>query len=221
MSETPIARSPLWLVPAVRALPALVLGLVITFTGGHSTAFGSVAFGIWALVATIVAVLVLIRPDVAAAQPVAARRALLGVQLVTGIAGIVALVLALTAAGAGFGILVGLWAVVAGALEIIGAVVSRRSDPARTAAVGGVRDAIIVGALTFVLGVIALAIPAGFRQPFPGAGDQPGVLTASIIVVGVLGAWGVIVAVLHGIAAVSLREPRPAAATIGRGADAS
>ncbi|GAB3400221.1 hypothetical protein GCM10027515_07770 [Schumannella luteola] len=221
MSETSSARTPLWLIPVARAIPVLLLGLAITFTGGHSAGFGAVAFGLWGVVSTIPAVLVLIRPDVAGAQPVAARRALLGVIVLTAVVGIVALMLGLTAGGAGFGILVGVWGIVAGALEIFGGIRSRRDDPERTARLGGIRDAVIVGALTIALGVVALAIPVEFRQPFPGAGGQPGVLTASIIVVGALGAWGILVGVLHAIGAVSLREPRPAAATIGRGADAS
>ncbi len=39
-----------WILSAGRALLALALGLVITFTAGHTAEFGLIAFGVFAVV---------------------------------------------------------------------------------------------------------------------------------------------------------------------------
>ena len=43
-----------WVAPLARAVPALVLGLVITFSQDHSAAFGIVGFGAFAVVTSAV-----------------------------------------------------------------------------------------------------------------------------------------------------------------------
>ena len=44
------ARAPFWPVPIVRAVPAILVGLVITFSADHTALFGLLAFGGFAVV---------------------------------------------------------------------------------------------------------------------------------------------------------------------------
>jgi uncharacterized membrane protein HdeD (DUF308 family) len=186
-----------WALTAVRAVAALVLGLAITFTGGHSAAFGLVAFGIYGVAAGAV---LLIGALVALSGTV--RGSFVVQAIVTLAAGIAALVIVASAPATGDVIvLVGVvsaFAVVTGALELVAGVRARRRD--RSA-----RDWILAGILTVLLGIAFLVVPPGYTQPLGGIQNITGTLTASVVLVGLLGAWGIIVGVLQAISAVSLR----------------
>ena len=186
-----------WALTAARAVLVLVLGLAITFTGGHSAAFGLVAFGLFGVVGGIAllggALLALHRP---------VRGSFLVQAVVTLAAGVAALVVGATATASGDVIaLVGLvsaFGILTGALELVAGLRARRSD--RSA-----RDWILTGALTVLLGVVFLVVPPGYSQSLGGIERISGTLTASVVLVGLLGAWGIIVGVLQAISAVSLR----------------
>ena len=182
-----------WIVALARAIPALVLGLVITFNADHSAALGLIGFGVYAVVVGAVLAAASFRRLVDAA----ARAPFLIQGVVTLVAGIAALVL--PSGGTPYLVWVlSAWAIVAGALELVNGIRHRR----RTVAA---RDWILTGALTLLLAIAVLLVPPGLATAFTGPDGVERVLTAAIVVVGILGAWAVIVGVQLGIAAVSLR----------------
>ena len=188
-----------WALTALRAAAALVLGLAITFTGGHSAGFGLVAFGIFGVVAGAV---LLVGALLALAGTM--RGPFVVQAIVTLAAGIVALVVVASAPANGDVIVlvgvVSVFAVVTGALELVAGVRARRRD--RSA-----RDWILTGGLTVLLGIAFLVVPPDYTQHLGGIQNITGTLTASVVLVGLLGAWGILVGVLQAISAVSLRAP--------------
>jgi uncharacterized membrane protein HdeD (DUF308 family) len=192
-----LSRVAPWVLTVARALTALVLGLAITFTGGHSAGFGLVAFGVFGVVAGAV---LLAGSLLALAAPTRGSFVVQGV--VTLVAGIAALVVVASASeGGDVIVLVGIvsaFAVVTGALELVAGLRARGRD--RSA-----RDWILTGVLTVVLGVAFLVVPPGYTQSLGGIQNITGTLTASVVLVGLLGAWGILVGVLQAISAVSLR----------------
>jgi uncharacterized membrane protein HdeD (DUF308 family) len=184
---------------ALRAAAALVLGLAITFTGGHSAGFGLVAFGIFGVVAGAV---LLVGALLALAGTM--RGSFVVQAIVTLAAGIAALVVVASAPANGDVIvlvgIVSVFAVVTGALELVAGVRARRRD--RSA-----RDWILTGVLTALLGIVFLVVPPDYTQHLGGIQNITGTLTASVVLVGLLGAWGILVGVLQAISAVSLRGP--------------
>lgn len=205
MSAAPVvprlSRVAPWVLTAARAVAALVLGLAITFTGAHSAGFGLVAFGIFGVVAGVVllagALLALVPP---------VRGSFVVQAIVTLAAGVVALVVVAAAPANGDVIvLVGIvsaFAVVTGALELVAGLRARGRD--RSA-----RDWILAGVLTVLLGIAFLVVPPGYSQALGGIQNITGTLTASVVLVGLLGAWGILVGVLQAISAVSLRGTAP------------
>src|SRR5690554_713840 len=54
LSGTPVVGPSYWLVPVLRAVPAVIVGLIITFMEDHSPRVGLIAFGVMALVSGLV-----------------------------------------------------------------------------------------------------------------------------------------------------------------------
>lgn len=98
-----------------------------------------------------------------------------------------------------FILLLTVFAVVTGFLELYLGLRVRKSSTAG-------RDHIFVGALTVLLALVVLLIPADFVQPFTGPDGVARELTASIIIVGVLGAYWAILGVYLVIAGLSLKS---------------
>jgi uncharacterized membrane protein HdeD (DUF308 family) len=189
----PRPRAAAWSLAAIRALLALVLGLAITFTGGHSAGFGLIAFGAFGVVTGVVLLV---------GALLAVRRASRGAAIVQAAVTLAAGIAALALAGGGVIALIGIvsaFGIVTGALELVTGLRSLRTHP-------GARDAITTGALTVLLGVAFLLVPPGYTQALGGIEKIAGTLTASVVLVGVLGAWGILVGVLQAISAVSLRS---------------
>lgn len=191
-----------WVAPLARAVPALVLGLVITFSQDHSAPFGLVGFGVFAVVTAAVLLASGLRADRGA------RGLVLLQGVVTAVAGVAALVA--PAGGLGYLVLVvSAWAIVAGALEAVNGIRFRRG---RIAA----RDWLVTGVLTVLLGLAFLLVPQTFSDPYAiedeGEVVFAGTVTAEILLVGILGAWAIIAGVQLAIAAGSLRVPRTASA---------
>jgi len=185
-----------WTLQLARGILALALGLTITLTLEHTPAFGLLTFGIFAVVTGAV----LLVAGVRSAYPGRMRGAFLAQAVVTVAAGIVAL----SVPGGDvtfFAILVGSWAVVAGLLEASSGFLARSFAPLA-------RDWIIVGILTIALGGAALLLPPDFVQAFTGDKGNGGVLTSSVILIGVVGAWAILVGVLQCISAVTVRADR-------------
>ena len=187
-----------WIAQLARGVLALALGITITLTLEHSPAFGLVTFGAFAVLTGAVLVGASLRSAYAGRM----RAGFLAQGTATLVAGIVAL--AVPTGGVAFlAFLVGSWAVVTGLLEGASGILMRSALPIA-------RDWIITGALTVVLGVVAFALPPDFVQAFSGEKGNSGTLTSSVILIGVLGAWAILVGVLQVISAVTVRSDRTA-----------
>lgn len=194
-----------WTLPAARALPALLIAMVITFSPDHSASFGLSVFGVFAL-ADAALLFALVRravPDVPLRRLLSARAGL------TALVGVAAL--ALIGSGAGTLLfLLSTWAGIVAVVELYAAV--------RTAKrVDGAKDLYITGAASAVLAVVALALPADLNQGFQGT-EGGGVITSSIIGVGVLGAWAAITGTFLAIGGLSLKPAPLGSRASGRSA---
>ena len=185
-----------WVVPALRAVVALIVGFAITFTPAHSATFGLVAFGLFAVVEGAI-----VAAGAFGDRTERRSRGLFVAQgVLTVIAGIAALVL--PEGGVHYFVwVVSAWAVVTGALELVSGIRAR----GRAAAA---RDWMILGGLTLVLAIAFLVVPPDYSQTLGGIEQIKGELTASVVLVGMFGAWAIVAGVLLGIAAVSARTPR-------------
>jgi uncharacterized membrane protein HdeD (DUF308 family) len=181
-----------------------VLGLVVTFSQDHSVPFGLRGFGVFAIVTAAVLLASGLRADRAV------RGLVLAQGVVTAAAGVAALVL--PAGGVGYLVsVVSAWAILAGALELVNGIRFRRT---RLAA----RDWIVTGGITVLLGLAFLLVPQSFSDPY-SVEDKgqviSGAVTSDILLVGVLGAWAIIVGVQLAIATVTLRASRVAPQEVG------
>ena len=205
MSESDAGASPrahdrYWLVLGARALVALVIGLVVTFSSDHSAGFGHASFGALALALGAVAM------AGAIALQTGIDRALFAVN---GILGIVAGLVSLFTPASGaafFFFLVSGWAVITGFLELYLGIRSRRMTAVA-------RDWIFAGGLSVLLAVVVLLVPANFTQSFTGPDQVERTLTGTIVVVGAIGAYAAVLGVYLVIAALSLRWTRSGSTT--------
>ena len=180
-----------WYLPVARAVPALVLAAVITFSPDHSAPLGFLAFGLVGVLSGAVLTAGALRAE-------SVERTL---GLLQGILSIVAGGIALMLPGGGLPFLILLvtgWAAVTGFVELYLGVRARRADPTA-------RDGIFAGGLTVLLAVGLLLVPPQLAQPLGGIEGVEGVLTASVVVVGALGAYWAILGVYLVIAGLSLR----------------
>lgn len=185
-----------WIAQLARGVLALGLGISITLTLEHSPLFGLLTFGSFAVLTGAVLLLASLRSAYAGRM----RPAFLVQALATLAAGIVAF--AVPTGGVAFlAVLVGAWAIVTGLLEGASGILMRSALPLA-------RDWIITGALTVVLGVVAVALPPDFVQAFSGEKGNSGTLTSSVILIGVIGAWAILVGVLQVISAITVRSDR-------------
>ena len=169
-----------------RWLPAVV----ITFSQNHSPEFGTLVFGVWAVVSGLVVGALSMR--------LVTARGIRSLFAITAVVTVAAGLLALTVLGGGLPFLlylVSVWAAVTGFVELFAGLRAR----GRAA---GARDWIAVGAFTAILAIVFLLLP-------------PDAVTA----VGLLGGYLVIVGVYLIIGGFSLKwaaapaEPGPAAGT--------
>jgi len=168
-----------WLAPVMRAVPALAVGLSITFIADHSPALGLLMLGIFGLATALVLVLTSLR--MRRDEPLRPLHRVLA--LITGGAGLLALLAVATTTTAGLGILlllVGGYAVLAGGYELVWGIRHRHRSALA-------RDGAIIGA-----GTLALAVVLAF------VGDP-------VSAVGFFGAYGVVLGVFLVIAGFSVR----------------
>ncbi|GAA3729624.1 hypothetical protein GCM10022239_02860 [Leifsonia bigeumensis] len=198
-------RAPYWPVPLARAIPAIVVGLVITFSADHTALFGLVAFGAFAIITGAVIAWGSFRLD---------DRMLRGVSLtqaaVSALAGIVALVFCTSGPGALFLVVIA-FAAVTGFLELYLGLRGRGRHPAS-------REWLTLGVMTALLAIAVLIVPADYALPW-SAEDKgvvvSGLLTSQIIVVGIIGAYAILVGVFLVIGGLSARwaaQEKPATA---------
>jgi uncharacterized membrane protein HdeD (DUF308 family) len=178
-----------WPVPLLRAVPALAMGVIITFSPDHSPRIGLVVFG----AAVVVTGLVLVVGALTRLRDDPSSRTL---QLLQGLVGLVAGVVALVLSSGGLTALVAVvlaWAFVTGALELVTGLRRRGRSPLA-------RDWTTVGALT-----LALLVPPDYARELGGIERIEGVLTSSTVLVGLLGAYGALIGVFLVIAGLSLK----------------
>ncbi len=207
MSAEP-ARAPFWPVPIVRAVPALVVGLAITFSADHTALFGLLTFGVFALATGAVIAWGAFRLEDSVLRAVSLGQALASI-----LAGAAALVFSTTGSGALFLVVVS-FAAVTGFLELYLGLRARGRHPAS-------RDWLTVGVMTALLALAVLVVPADYALPW-SAEDKgvvvSGVLTSQIIVVGIIGAYAILAGVFLVIGGLSARwmsreTPAPAPTT--------
>ena len=183
-----------WPVPLLRAVPALAMGVIITFSPDHSARIGLIVFG----AATLVAGLVL---ALGAATRLSSDPSSRTMQLVQGVAGLLAGIAALVFSSGGLTVLVAVvlaWAFVTGALELVTGLRRRGRSPLA-------RDWTTVGALTLALALAFVLVPPDYARELGGIERIEGVLTSSTVLVGLLGAYGALVGVFLVIAGLSLK----------------
>ncbi len=193
LQDNAAQRSAYWPVAIVRAVPAAALGLVVTFVADHSAGFGLVLFGIFAVVSgVLLAILAWVRLGGSGARAFLVAQG--GVAVLAGI-----LALLLRDGGiAMFFLLVTAFAIVTGFLELYSGLRTRR----RFVASG---DWLVGGALTILTAIALLLVPPGLHQNIRTAEGTTGVLDASIVAVGILGAYAAILAVYLLIAGFSAK----------------
>lgn len=175
------AASP-WLALLLRAVPAIIVGLAITFTADHSPALGLVMLGAFGLATALVLALTSLR--MRHGEPL--RPLHRGLALIAGLAGALALVVLATVGGglALLLLLVGGYAVLAGALELVWGIRHRDRSPLA-------RDAVVIGVGTLALAVVLALV-----------GDP-------VSAVGFFGAYAVVLGIFLLIAGLSLKWSTP------------
>ncbi|MFZ7086496.1 DUF308 domain-containing protein [Curtobacterium sp. RRHDQ10] len=184
-------RARYWPVPVLRAIPAAVVALVITFSSNHGAGYGLLLFGGFAIVEGVLLGLGSARR----LDDRSARRMALVQSVVSIVAGVVALLLAGSGLPA-FIAVVTVFAVVTGVIELLQGVRARRTS-------SFARDWMTVGGLTVALAVAFLVTPPDYSKQLGGVERVTGTLDSSIILVGLLGAYLALTAVFHLIAGLS------------------
>jgi uncharacterized membrane protein HdeD (DUF308 family) len=181
----------------LRAIPAALAAVLITFNPNHSAPLGLTVFGIFALVTGCLTVVLV--PRALVADRVSRLNFLVG-----GVVSVLAGIAALIFAGAGSAAVPGLfltviiWALLTGVLELYSGFRVRRRSPFA-------RDWMTIGGVTVLLAVAYLLVPPGLDQQFEGPDGVVRSLTASIVTVGIFGAYAAILAVLLLIGGFSLK----------------
>jgi uncharacterized membrane protein HdeD (DUF308 family) len=191
-------------VQLLRALFAAVAAVMITFSSDHSAPVGLSVFSGFVFVTALVQILAawLVLP--AGSRWPYVVLAALGI-----VAGMTSGIPIWRSDDLFFIVVTG-WAIITGGVELLAGIRARRmNDPLA-------RDAITVGALGILLGILLLFIPAGFVQEYTIAEAGTFVLSGIILGVGMFGGYAAIVAVFLGIAGLT---PRTADA-VGDGASA-
>lgn len=181
----------------LRAVPAAVAALVITFSVDHSTTLGFVVFGVWAALTAIVLAN-------GALRGMLPRTVFAGHAAVLVVGATAALVL-WTQPVAVLLFLIGTVLGASGALELVGGALLRRFAESR--------DWIFVGAISCAVALVVLFIPTDYNQVFVIPDKVVPPLTASVIVVGLFGAYTAVVAVYLAIAGLSAKWANPSAAS--------
>lgn len=194
MSAEP-ARAPFWPVPLLRAIPALIVGLVITFSVDHTAFFGLLAFGAFALATGAIIAWGSFRLEDRVLRAVSLAQALASL-----VAGAAALAFGTTGPGTLF-LVVTAYAAVTGFLELYLGLRARGRHPAS-------REWLPVGVMTALLALAVLLVPADYALPWAAVDKGvavSGVLTSQIIVVGIIGAYAILVGVFLVIGGMSAR----------------
>ncbi len=191
--DNPTMASAYWPVLILRAVPAIALAAVVTFTADHSPVGGLVAFGLFATLSGAITIAGSVRLLAAGVERIVvvvqgAFSVLIGgLALVLSTHGLTVLLLVLTS-----------FAIVTGVLELASGLHARRTSSLA-------RDWIFGGVLTLLFGMSILLVPPGLQQQFTGPDGVARVLTASVVVVGLFGAYGAVLGIYLVIGGLSLK----------------
>ncbi|WP_439693517.1 DUF308 domain-containing protein [Curtobacterium sp. SP.BCo] len=199
-------RARYWPIPVLRAVPAAIVALVITFSSNHAAGYGLLLFGGFAVVDGLV---LLAAGTTRLTADDRSRRTTTAQAVLT----LVAAIAAFACNGLGLPAFIAVivaWAVLTGALELTQGLRARRRSPFA-------RDWTTIGGLTLLLAVAFLVTPPDYSQQLGGVEQVTGTLDASIVLVGLLGAYLAVTAVFHVIAGLSHKwgTAAPAAAPDG------
>ncbi|WIE75976.1 DUF308 domain-containing protein [Curtobacterium sp. MCSS17_007] len=199
-------RARYWSIPVLRAVPAAVVALVITFSSNHAAGYGLLLFGGFVIVDAVVLGWAALRrmPFDERSRPTTLVQAVVSL-----VAGVAALATNSVGLAAFITVVVG-WAVLTGALELAQGLRARGRSPFA-------RDWTTIGGLTLLLAVAFLLTPPDYSQQLGGVEQVTGTLDAAVVLVGLLGAYLAIAAVFHVIAGLSHKwgTAAPAAAPDG------
>lgn len=179
-----------------RAVPAAIIAAYITFNSDHSVGVGWIAL---VSLGAVAGVIVLIASSRMLNGFPRTLLLLQGGTLAAGAA--VALVTSIATPAAGIGVFTRIAAaifIVSGALELAAGLRARGQ-------VSVARDWIFLGAISLLFGIAVALIPVDYSESISIPGKVVPDLTASVIVVGALGAYAAIVAVYLVIAGLSLK----------------
>jgi uncharacterized membrane protein HdeD (DUF308 family) len=173
----PDERSPYWGVPVARAIPALIVAAAITFTLNHSSSFGLLVFGLFALTTGLLLGALSFR-----ALPAGPVRTVFVVHsIVSVIAGVLGI--ALNTFGSGFLVfLVSVWAAITGFLELYSGIRSRGAAESR--------DWVVVGAFTALLAIVYLVFPLNDVEAVGFFGIYAVILAVYLLIGGLSLRWG-------------------------------
>ena len=173
---SPVVATPAyWVVPVLRAIPALLVGLIVAFSEDHSPRVGLTWFGVFAVVSGVVLLAGSLRT---VTDPVVR-----GVFIAEGVIALISGAAALLLSASGIGVLlfiVTVYAAMAGVLELYAGLRARGAAQAR--------DWISVGVFTAVAAIVFVLIP-----PDP------------ILATGLIGAYAMVLGVFLVIAGLSLK----------------
>lgn len=184
-------------VQLARALFAALAAVMVTFSSDHSALVGSSVFSGFALATALVLVL-----SVWLVYPSGQRTTPLLLAVVTGVAGLASSIGPWRTTTFFFVVVIA-WAILSGAIEIIGAVRDRRAGRADT------RDGLTVGIITVILAIGFLLTSPAFSYDYTIEGAGTFTLTGITIAVGIFGGYAAVVAVYLAIAGFSPRRPEP------------
>jgi uncharacterized membrane protein HdeD (DUF308 family) len=194
-------------VQLARAAVAAIAAIMVTFSPDHSAALGLSIFGGFAIVTAFV-LLVAARM----VYPAGRRWPFIVIGVVSAVAGLAGGIAQLRSTTMFFVILI-VWAVVTGVIELIAGLRQRRAlrmtqNP--EAAPSDARDSIVIGAITIVFAIALALVPTQYSLDYRiEEADATFTLTGIIIGVGLFGAYTAIVAVYLAIAGFSPRKPLP------------
>jgi len=185
-------------VQLARALFAALAAVMVTFSSDHSAPLGLGVFSGFALATGLVFAL-----SVWLVHPRGQRLIPALLAIVSIVAGMVASVGTWRTTGVFFGVVIA-WALVSGAIELIGALRQRK-----TVGTAGARDGVLIGILSLVLGVVLLLPIQQYALDYSIAGAGSFTLTGITIAVGLFGGYAAVVAVFLAIAGFSPRRTEP------------
>lgn len=206
MSSRPVARTfEVRHLQLVRALLAALAAAMITFSADHSASFGLAVFSGYAITSGLVLAIAawLLGP--------ATRPTLGAIGIISIIVGMVTGIPPWRTIPMFFFMVIG-WALITGLIEGIMGWRAMRRAPLRSSARSDGRDGLVVGAITVLLGLGLLLVPAQYALNYTIAeAHQTFTLTGIAIAVGIFGGYVAVIAVYLGIAGFSPRRDAPAA----------